>query len=180
MNAKHIALRVALGGAVLAATAFASIKFPGWERLGQISPYIVIARCKASPQPTRVIDGVVYDNPMRGGRMGGVVLCDIEITSVLKGENVKPGSPVTLWSKYWPSQGDSYLLFANVLENTNCQALDLYRVVPLGHDFPTNSLEGKTLDEQVKFMLQWRLFYLNRELEQGQEEKKRLEEGLKQ
>jgi hypothetical protein len=58
-------------------------------------------------------------------------------------------------------------------------ATETYRVVPLGRYFLTNGLTGKTLDEQIQFVLRHRLEELKRELKDGAEEEKRLEETLK-
>jgi hypothetical protein len=178
MNVKKILLWLSLLVAALSVMAFLTYDFPGWCALVERSPCIIIARCKSSPERVRFINGVKVDNPMVSGPMGGIVLSDIKIVSVLKGDNVKLAS-TTLWSKYWPYQGESYLLFATDYDGTNCKAFDLYRIVPLGHFFPTNILTGKSLDDQIKALLQYRLNNLNLELEHEQTEKERLEKGLK-
>lgn len=54
-----------------------------------------------------------------------------------------------------------------------------YQVVPLNHNFNTNMLAGKTPEQQIQWILDNRLRDLNDELAKGNEEKKRLEEGLK-
>jgi len=160
----------------------------------QNSPYIIIVRCTSSPESHRLINGIMSDNPLVIGQMGGVTLSDVKMVTMLKAETgssaalssfpngmaetLKAGSSLTLWSRYRPCQGDEYLLFATRFEDTNCDALDLYRVVPLGHSFDTNWLGGKSLGDQIKFMLQYRLNNLNQELQKGEEEKKRLEQGL--
>jgi hypothetical protein len=158
---------------------FVTAKFQGWGEVIRYSPYVIIVRCKSSPEPTRVINGIVNDNPLRSGRMGGVTMADVEIVSILKGTNVELGSSITLWSQYRPCQREAYLLFATEFQGTNCFALANYQVVPLGHSFDTNLLSNKDLDQQVKLMLQYRLNNLNQELKNGQEEKERLEQGIK-
>ena len=50
----------------------------------------------------------------------------------------------------------------------------------MGTNFPTNLLAGKSFDKQVRALLQYRVDMLSRDMEQAQEEKKRLEEGLKE
>jgi hypothetical protein len=158
---------------------YVTIEFPGWAELTRISPHVVIVKCKSSPESTHVINGVMNPNPMTTGRMGGVTLSDIEIVCNLKGTNSEATSSLTLWSEYRPCQGDEYLLFATDMKGTNVYALDIYRIVPLGHSFDTNSLKSLNLKQQVKVMLEYRLRYLNRELKQGQEEKTRLEQASK-
>jgi len=59
-------------------------------------------------------------------------------------------------------------------------ATEQYRIVPLGTSFPTGLLAGKGFDEQIRALLQYRVDMLKREMEEAQEEKARLEEGLKQ
>lgn len=164
--------------AAISSLGYVTIEFPGWAELTRMSPYVVIVRCKVSPEPTRLINGITTDNPFRGGRMGGITLSDIEMVSNLKGVGADQRA-LTLWSEYRPCQGDQYLLFATELRGTNLFALDYYRVVPLGHSFDTNLLAGKDLNDQVKLMLQYRLNNLNQELKKDQEEKKRLEDAAK-
>jgi hypothetical protein len=111
---------------------------------------------------------------------------DIDVVSVLKGETNWGSVPIpppamgsgNLVSQYWPRQNEYYLVFA-IFHDGEYQATEPYRVVPLGIRFSTNLLAGKSLDQQIKFCLQWRLDNLNRDLGQMQEEKKRLESGLK-
>ena len=58
-------------------------------------------------------------------------------------------------------------------------AVEKYRVIPLGAYLPPDLLTGKTLDENIQILFQRRLDNLNREMKEEQEEKQRLEEGLK-
>ena len=85
-------------------------------------------------------------------------------------------------SQHAPRQGERFLLFSTYQSNDLYRAYnatETYRVVPLGRSFLTSDLSGKVLDEQIKLVLRHRLEELTRELQQGTEEKKRLEEALK-
>lgn len=155
--------------------AFLTTKFPGWDALTENSQSILIVQCTKSPVRMQITNGVVTMNPTRG-----VVKSDVEIVSTLKGLSSPYGTPVNLTSEYWPYQGERYLLFANVYDGSNCQALDLYRVIPLGHFFETNVLTDKPLRDQIHLLLQYRLSNLNTELKNNQEEKDRLEQALQQ
>jgi hypothetical protein len=149
-------------------SAFAVIlgPFTSWDDLTRKSPDIIIARCTATPEPAFIADGLIWS--------------DIEVTSVLKGDT-KPGK-ARMVSQYWPHQGERFLMFSIYQSNGHYQAYnapETYRIVPLDRYFTTNGLSGKTLNEQIQFMLQHRLEALNRELQDGADEKKRLEEGVK-
>lgn len=173
---------------VISSLGWMDVLFSSWEATVRESPYIILVRCTSSPPPTRLINGVMSDNPLRVSISGGITLSDVKMIAALKAEPgrlaagevapaLRAGDSLTLWSRYRPCQGDDYLLFASSIENTNCYAPSEYRVVPLGHSFDTNWLSGKSLDQQIKFMLQYRLSNLNQELQKGEEEKKRLEES---
>ena len=85
-------------------------------------------------------------------------------------------------SQHAPRQGDRFLMFSTYQSNDLYRAYnatETYRVVPLGGYFPGDELKGKTLEEQIRLLLQHRLEDLTRELQQGAVEKKRLEEALK-
>ena len=153
-------------------TGFVTVHFPGWSAMPEISPSIVIVRCTSSGVQRWVSNGVV--NVM----WDGIVRSDVELVSVLKGESMPPGTKGTLYSQHWGDQGKLYLVYASYYDGSRCDAFDDYRVVPLGHNCPTNMLDGKSLDEQIKVLLKYRLDSLNRELEHGQVEKKRLEEAF--
>jgi hypothetical protein len=172
-------MRLMLFAVVSLSFAFVTYDFPGWDELIRLSPEIVIVSCKHSPESSRLIDGKENPNPMLVGRMGGVTLTDVEVVSRLKGTTAEIGSTLTLFSQYRPDQGDFYLLFVTEFQGTNCFALDNYRVVPLGYSFKTNLLQGKDLEQQVQFMIQYRLDHLNQELEKGRQEKERLSQAVK-
>ena len=159
MNAKVLILVSALAaGAVFA---MVMLPFQGWPRLRECSADIVVARCMKTALPVTIVDDVVES--------------EIQVVMVLKGTNRVDTS--TLLSERWLRQGEHYLVFGN-FQNGSYRAIQEYRVVPLGVWFSTNSISGKPLDEQIQILLKKRLWQLNRELEQGREEKKRLEEGL--
>jgi hypothetical protein len=110
----------------------------------------------------------------------GLTWSDIEVMTILKG-NSKPGT-ARMVSQYAPRQGERFLMFSTYQSNEHYRAYnaaETYRVVPLGRYFITNGLMGKSLDEQIQFVLRHRLEELSRELKDGAEEKKRLEEGIK-
>jgi hypothetical protein len=168
---KYISILLLL---VVTATAYAifSNEFKNWNDSIERSPDIVIAKCASTVGTTNSDRPIIISD--------GVIPSDIEVISVLKG-NTKPG-PSHLFSWYWPHQSQQFLLFASHFSdeyNTGYSAIEYYRVVPLSHDFQTNMLAGKTLEEQIHWILERRLFDLNEELKRGTEEKKRLEEGLK-
>jgi hypothetical protein len=98
------------------------------------------------------------------------------LSSPLKGDE-KIG-PIHLTSTYWPHQGEYYLIFG-FYTNGSFNAYSPYRIVPLGDSFSTNLLQGNTLDEKVRGLLKYRLGQLNEQLKEGQDEKKRIEEGLR-
>jgi hypothetical protein len=160
---------IILGMLVVAGSAFAVILLPftSWDDLSSKSPDIIIARCANTPEPMIVNDGMIWS--------------DIEVISVLKGDT-KPGT-ARMVSQYGPCQGERFLLFSTYQSNELYRAYnatETYRVVPLGRLFQTNELSGKTLDAKIQLVLQHRLEELKRELEQGEVEKKRLEQGLGQ
>jgi hypothetical protein len=177
MNRKQILTGLLLLVSSYAAWAFLSHLFPGWGGMLKISQDVLLVKCRTSPtQMLETNRGLVYEGHAAVGR---IFSSDVEVVSVLKGRTVTPGSQATLQSEYWPYQGEMYLVFTSEIDGTNIVALDDYRVVPLGHLFSTNDFAGKTLDEQIKVALQYRLWYVNREFDHVQAEKQRLDEFLK-
>jgi hypothetical protein len=157
-------------------TALAPIKVPftSWDDMTRRSTDIVIARCTATA-PDKV--------PNASGFVSyglSLTWSDIEVVSVLKG-GTKPGAARML-SEYWPNQGECLLLFASFGTNqpsAGYNAIERYRVVPLGHYVRTSDWTGKSLDEQIQWSLRRRVNILKTELEAGAEEMKRLEAGIK-
>ena len=133
--------------------------FSGWDKLSNESPEVFVARCTKTP-------GMVANYGLR--------IAPIEIVYALKGATNH--GPATLASLYWPRQGENYMIFANRRQGTDYEAIESYRVVPIGAGPPpTYLLDGKPYDEQVKILLKYRLKLLNLELQQMKEEKDRLE-----
>jgi hypothetical protein len=160
-SATIVALLAAVG-----AFAVPILPFTSWDDISKKSPDIVIARCIVTAPDGPIGDGMVWS--------------DIEVLSVLKGDT-KPGV-ARMVSQHAPRQGERFLMFSAYQSNDLYRAYnatETYRVVPLGRYFLTNELSGKPLDEQIKLVLRHRLEELTRELQQGTEEKKRLEEALK-
>lgn len=180
MNIKKESIWLLFLATTISVHAFLSAGFPGWDILANKSPWIVIAYCKKSPERHRLVNGMRVSNPLTGGPDGGIVLSDFKIVALLKGQNPKPKSDVTLWSSSWPYQGETYLIFATDFDGTNYSAYDSYRVVTLGHNFSTNTIAGKSLNDQIRAALRYRLDKLKVQIKEDQQEKLRLEEGLDQ
>ncbi len=160
--------------ATVSALAFPASPFIDWNNTVDGSSSILVATSKGIPWRTKLTNGGVMFNPSRG-----VLTSDIEIVATLKGEKFNSGTAAILRSTKWPAQGDAYLIFANFFDGKDCQAFDDYSVVPLGHDFDTNILSGKSLDEQIHSLLQIRYRHLTNEIAHAQTEKERLDEYLK-
>lgn len=157
---KNVSIVLLMTACAVIATPY--LPFRSWDEVKRRSPDIVIARCAKTPDQATIKDAVFES--------------EVEIECVLKGTtNLRPA---TVDSSYRLRQGEHYLIFS-IFSDGVYQTAEEYRIIPLGHYFSTNVLTGKLLDEQIQFLLQYRLNNLNRELQQGQEEKKRLEEGLK-
>jgi hypothetical protein len=138
------------------------LQFPGWEEVERKSTDIIIVRCEKT-----------IDDPANAIR--GLINSHIRVIYVLKGQtNI---TSAQLDSMYWPRCGEQYALFS-ILQNKTYNAIETYRVIPLGTYFPTNSLAGKTLNQQIQSIFQWRLNKLNQELVQRNDEKERLESIL--
>jgi hypothetical protein len=152
------------------AVAFPVRGFPGWNILTEKSSDIIILRCNATPDPFNIWkDGHQVD-------FQGLFDSEMQITYVLKGAT---NSGVTrLSSEYSPRQGEYYLVLGNYY-NGSYQAYERYRIVSLGTHFSTNSLSKKTFDEQIQMLLERRLNELSRKMKEEQEEKQRLEGGIK-
>jgi hypothetical protein len=180
MKAKII-LKLTVFLVATSALAVVTMPFPGWEQLTKKSPDIIIARCEKTPELFEVQDnGVVRET------VGGLIESDIKVISVLKGETHQGAMPLEqprlgsarLSSWYRPRQSEYYLIFS-ICYSGEYQAFEKYKMIPLGLDFSTNVLSGKTLDEQIQTLLQKRLDDLNRQMKVEQEEKARLESAFK-
>lgn len=146
------------------------LPFTDWDDVKRNSPDVIVARCIKTPNPYDVPKG----EPFREVR-SGLLDSDIEVVMVIKGDT-KPGV-ARVNSRFSPRQGEHYLIFSHFHDNFYLSAEE-YRIVPLGLNFPTNIVTGKSLDEQVQSVFRYRLSQLNRQLEQLQEEKTRLEAGI--
>jgi len=178
MKANHRLCMLGLAVMAIALPVIAGIdvSFSGWGELTTKSPDIIVARCNRTPDPFK---------DHGAGPTGALFNSDIEIMAILKGatnwglEPLKIPSlgPARLCSEYVPRQGEYYLLFS-VYDYGYYQTLQNYCVVPLGLYFSTNSITGKPLDEQIQILLKRRLDDLNRQMNEEEEEKDRLEEAL--
>jgi hypothetical protein len=183
---KHIVM-LTLVAAVIAVTATPVIPFTNWNDIIEQSPDIIIAKRTEQPLITLPTNG-----------MGAISVSDaglpnpIEVVAVLKGDT-KPG-PAQLWLPYsfrlgeLPHRGDMFLVFArghsNTPTNLSYQAIENYRIVFVAPDFYfgawTNLLAGKPLKAQVRKILEYRLSSLDEEMQRLQNEKKRVEDGVKE
>ena len=145
--------------------------FKGWHELTQASPDIIIVHCTKTPDLETVeSNGVVRETAL------GAINSDVEVIFSLKGFAEQKKARIV--SECALRQGEYYMVFGLRYDGLY-QATESYRIVPLGLNFSTNSLSGKTIDEQIQMLLQLRLNNLNRQMKAEQEEKQRLEEGIK-
>jgi hypothetical protein len=175
MKVKSCTIILLLLASVVCGLATIEKLFNGWEYVMK-SPDILIVQCTKTPDP-------LYDTSVRAG--DGLVISQVEIESVLKGTT---NSTMTtegrvsrserLVSDFVPRQGEHYLIFAQYFQG-NYQAAESYRIVPLGINFSTNMLAGESLDDKIQTLFKYRLSHLDQELKQMQEERKRLEEGIR-
>jgi hypothetical protein len=136
--------------------------FQGWDRLEKESTDIDIVNCGKPTPPYPTINGPASD-------------FSTGVLAVLKGDtNV---SSARLWSDYKLQQGENYLIFG-YYDSGIYQAFETYRVIPLGKDFSTSLIVGKSLDDQIRILFKLRIDHLNQQMKEEQEEKQRLEEGL--
>lgn len=149
------------------ATARVIERFHGWEYLKNMSPYIAVVQC-GNPTPPKpnvmVVGGTKSDST-------------IQTVFTLKGTN--DVSPTRLLTDRELCSGKHYLVFGYCNGDVYC-AYEDYKVVPLEKYFGSTLIAGKPLDEQISILLQIRLANLKREMQKNEEEKRRLEEGLKQ
>jgi len=169
---KHACITILLT-TIVAAVAIPVTKFKSWDDLISKSPEIIVARCIATVD----FNSASNKTPII---TDGMIGSDIEVVSVLKGNSKLGLSHMT--SQHWPYCGEYLLVFANNQKdqfNTGYTAIEDYRVIPINRFFQTNDLSGKVLDEQIQLILNGRLKTLNEELARANEEKLRLETGLK-
>lgn len=146
----------------LTASAILFQPFQGWDKLIQSSPDIVVAKC-LSPSNNPTNSPIVYINSRPP--------VNIDVVSVIKGNCKRGKSELTTWREI--KQGEFYLVFGYG------QAFAEYRVIPIGTQFNTNDLSGKSFNAQIRMLLQRRLDILNAQKNPAQEEKERLNQGIK-
>ena len=145
--------------------------FHDYDSVESQSPEIFVASCTTDP-PTLFKPGTQTDN---------VNTYAIEILTPIKGTN-QPGDAI-LNSLHWLNVGDTYLIFGNFRDGAY-QAFEDYRVVPLGRAIfsvgeITNSIAGKSEDEQLQILFKRALDNVNRQMKQEQEEKQRFEDSIR-
>jgi hypothetical protein len=171
MKTKSVVIILGLSCLATMVMGLALHEFRGWQDLTERSSDILIVRCTETPDPT-VPDknGVVHE-------MYGCVESNVNIVYVLKG-TASTNSAAKLLSNTEQLQGEYYLIFSRYPGDFN--AYDNYQVVPLGHEFSATGLDGKSLDQQIKAVLQMGLDHLNNQMQKEQREKERLEQILQQ
>lgn len=136
--------------------------FMGWDRLKTESPEIIIAGPK---EPTPPEAGVVFEN-------GPDFDFSITVLSVLKGTNGMRHA--RLLSDHELRPRDAYLVFGKY-ENGIYKANGEFSVVPLGRRYKREMISGKTLDDQIRVLIQLAIDNLDSEMASKQVEKARLE-----
>jgi hypothetical protein len=177
IQTKKISLTIVLLASAIATFGTIIDHFRGWSELINSSPDVVIARCTATPD----FFAQSSDTPRFIENIGGGWTSDIDVISILKG-NTKTGLS-KLSSFYKPYQGELFVIFSTriltVGTNSCYSANEDYKIIPLNSDFRINDLNGKTLDEQIQLILKSRLKDLDDEIARDNQEKVRLQEGLK-
>jgi hypothetical protein len=141
-------------------------KFENWEQLIERASDIFVARCLQTPERFKSHpDNVVEE--MRDGLFNS----DMEVVFPLKGATNAGTSK--LLSRYRPSQGAYYLIFASARPSA-FQAVEEYRVVPLGLDFASNSVPATNLTLQIRHLLALRMQEIDREMHAAAIERERL------
>ena len=140
--------------------------FRSWDDLKSMSSYIAVIEC-GNPTP-----------PNPHFKIANATKSDsaIQTVFILKGTNNV--SPTRLLTDRELCSGKRYLVFG-YCNGEVCCAYEDYKVIPLKTYFSTDLLAGKTMDEQIRFLLQIRLDNLKREIQRNEEEKRRLEEGIR-
>ncbi len=111
-----------------------------------------------------------------GFNRDGVIQSDIEVVSVLKGDT-KPGVSRLVSTYFLPQQGHYYLIFGHYFRR-HYQAMEDFRVVPIGLRFEPEMIAGQAFEQQINTLLRRGLNEANQQLEQGQKEKALLEQAF--
>ena len=148
--------------------AASNVPFAGWDELIDSSPDILIVRAGATD---------------KGVGVRGLFNAAVESLVVLKG-SARLGQE-RFESACLLKPSEEYLVFCSWRTNGICYATESYRVVPLGPDFETGVLTGKSLGDQLKLLIQRRLSAVTSEidalrtrLENDSRERERLEQAL--
>lgn len=140
--------------------------FPGWDRMEKMSSNIAVVACyqPLSSRPN-------YDDDVVGSdRQAHLYLS-------LKGTNW--ASNFRLLTNYPLLRGRKYLVFGYYVDGT-FEAFEDYRVVPLSRDFDIKSVSGKSPDQQLQILFQDGIKEMDREIQNDEAEKQRMEEALRQ
>jgi hypothetical protein len=145
--------------------------FTNWEEVASTSPEIIVARCLSTPQPLQP-----DENGAIKTLVSGLLNSSIEPMAVLKGKPVLGSA--TLCSQYWPRQGEAYLIYARSMTSNVYNAVESYRVVPLGINFFTNYIVGSSLEEKQRSLLAGALRLAKTRLQEDQAAEARLESAF--
>jgi hypothetical protein len=176
MKTRDLEQKLIIISVVLAAAAAFGVlvgNFKSWHDLELQSSDIIVAKC------TSPIEDNHSGKPMV--TFGGITHSDIQVLFVLKG-NTKPGLS-RLDSLYQPYPGERLMVLGNYRRDENhagYSAAEKYRIVPINRSFRIEALTGLGLDAQLQLVLSNRLEDLNEIIKRGQEEKARIEKGIKQ
>ena len=158
MKLKLITIMLLLVAITVAARLIAV--FSDWNWAMKNSPNIIIAHCgKQSPSSNH------FNAPASD--------FSIKVLTVLKGAtNVVSARLLT---DHELITGQNYLVFG-YYDAGIYTAYEEFRIVPLGVNFSTNLISGKSLDDQLQILFKLRRDQLNQEIQKDKEEKQRLEE----
>jgi hypothetical protein len=146
----------------MSAAGYVTVPFPGWEELETRSPDIVIVSPTASAPRIRV------SSPRSD--------FEVSVELVLKGTN---SSTVTRFLTDHELQlHQRYLVFGQY-DSDVLKAFEDYRVIPLEQGFDRQSIEGKTLDQQLQILFQDGVKEMDREIQDEEAERHRLKEALR-
>lgn len=169
---KYISKAIIFTGILVASALAVPVqRFPGWPKLIDESPNIVVVRCASAPSPS---DSGTNDLVM--DFKDGVAYSNVRIECELKGNVTESAS--RLMSQYKPVPGEVYLIFSQYHDKV-LQAIEPYRVTDIGSEFSTNLLAKKALNEQIRILFEQAISKIDSETAKNREEKSRLQEGVK-
>jgi hypothetical protein len=138
--------------------------FSSWDSVEWTSKDILVVVCGKPVEVNMPPNSIVTGGPKSDS--------EVQVISVLKGTNGLGSA--RLKTDHDLHQGEHYLVFGN-FDGRVCTSLEEYKVIPIGKLFSTNSIAGKSLEEQLKILFRHAVFELNREIEQDQAQKAELE-----